>query len=110
MSIACERLEGDAAAGEAFDLDVYGQLTDRLGRCLQRLGLKRVPRDVTSFDERVAQLMAERRANPPPDEDEPFIEAEANEPTNEAETAAQPEAEVTQAAPTDVSLVKDSRE
>ena len=47
LSIACERLEGDAAAGTAIDLDCYGMLVDRLGRCLQRLGLKRVPRDVT---------------------------------------------------------------
>ena len=28
-------------------LEVYGQLTDRLGRAFQRLGLKRVMHDVT---------------------------------------------------------------
>ena len=47
ISIACERMEGEAALGNEIDLDAYGTLTDRLGRALQRLGLKRVPRDVT---------------------------------------------------------------
>jgi hypothetical protein len=47
IAIACERLEGEAAAGSAIDLEVYGTLTDRLGRCFQRLGLKRQSRDVT---------------------------------------------------------------
>lgn len=44
IAIACERLEGEAAAGNAIDLEVYGTLTDRLGRCFQRLGLKRQAR------------------------------------------------------------------
>ena len=38
----------DAVGGKAFDIDLFGQLTDRLGRCLQRLGLERKLRDVTS--------------------------------------------------------------
>jgi hypothetical protein len=46
ISIVCERLEGVAAAGNPIDLDVYGTLTDRLGRCFHRLGLKRRARDV----------------------------------------------------------------
>jgi hypothetical protein len=33
-------LESAAVAGQPFDLDAYGQLTDRLGRAFQRLGLK----------------------------------------------------------------------
>ena len=41
-------MEVDAVAGKAFDIDLFGQLTDRLGRCLQRLGLERKLRDVTS--------------------------------------------------------------
>jgi len=45
IAIACERLEGEAAAGNEIDLEVYGTLTDRLGRCFQRLGLKRQLRD-----------------------------------------------------------------
>src|SRR5262249_39082462 len=47
LAIACEKLEGKAAQGHDIDLVVYGTLTDRLGRALQRLGLKRLSRDVT---------------------------------------------------------------
>src|SRR5262249_30135299 len=46
ISIACERMEGEAAAGTPIDLEAYGKLTDRLGRTFQRLGLERKPRDV----------------------------------------------------------------
>jgi len=46
ISIMCEKLEGDAAAGEPINLELYGRLTDRLGRALQRLGLERRARDV----------------------------------------------------------------
>ena len=47
LSVECEIMESAAVAGQPFDLDVYGQLTDRLGRAFQRLGLKRVMHDVT---------------------------------------------------------------
>jgi hypothetical protein len=47
ISIACERMEGEAALGNEIDLDAYGTLTDRLGRALQRLGLKRIAKDIT---------------------------------------------------------------
>jgi hypothetical protein len=47
ISIACEQLECDLAQGNAIDLEVYGKLSDRLGRCFQRLGLERRSRDVT---------------------------------------------------------------
>src|SRR5262249_38812915 len=33
ISIACERMEGEAAVGAQIDLEEYGRLTDRLGRC-----------------------------------------------------------------------------
>jgi hypothetical protein len=46
ISIACERLEGEAAAGAEIDLELYGRLVDRLGRAFHRLGLKRQARDV----------------------------------------------------------------
>src|SRR5262245_11920464 len=46
ISIACEKLEGEAAAGIAIDFELYGRLTDRLGRAFQRLGLERRARDV----------------------------------------------------------------
>jgi hypothetical protein len=47
LCIACERLEGVAASGVEIDIALYGEIVDRLGRCLQRLGLRRQARDVT---------------------------------------------------------------
>ena len=47
LSIMAEAMEADAVSNKTFDVDLYGQLTDRLGRCLQRLGLERKSRDVT---------------------------------------------------------------
>jgi hypothetical protein len=47
LSIMAESMECDAVGNKPFDVDLYGQLTDRLGRCLQRLGLERKPKDVT---------------------------------------------------------------
>jgi hypothetical protein len=47
IAVQCEKLEGEAAAGNDIDLDLYGTLTDRLGRCFARLGLKRQAKDVT---------------------------------------------------------------
>ncbi len=42
LSITCEKLEGEAAAGNDIDLELYGRLSDRLGRAFQRLGIKAV--------------------------------------------------------------------
>jgi hypothetical protein len=47
MSMTCELMEAEAVAGRAFDVDSFGQLTDRLGRCFQRLGLERRSVDVS---------------------------------------------------------------
>jgi hypothetical protein len=47
LSFTAECMEVDVVAGKAFDIDLFGQLTDRLGRCLQRLGLERKARDIT---------------------------------------------------------------
>jgi hypothetical protein len=47
LSLQCEQLEAACLAGDPIALDMYGQLTDRLGRNLQRLGLKRVQHDIT---------------------------------------------------------------
>jgi hypothetical protein len=46
ISITCEKMEGEAAAGHDIDFEQYGQLTDRLGRCFARLGLRRQARDL----------------------------------------------------------------
>jgi hypothetical protein len=45
ICIACEKMEGEAAAGNDIDADLFGQMTDRLGRCFNRLGIKRTSRD-----------------------------------------------------------------
>jgi hypothetical protein len=47
ISLSCERLEGRLAADEEVNLEVYGMLSDRLGRVFNRLGLKRQARDLT---------------------------------------------------------------
>jgi hypothetical protein len=47
VSMTAEGMEAHAVTGQPFDVDLYGQLTDRLGRCFQRLGLERRSRDVT---------------------------------------------------------------
>jgi hypothetical protein len=47
ISIECEKMEGEAAAGRPINVDLYGEMTDRLGRAFHRLGLKRQSKDVT---------------------------------------------------------------
>ena len=57
LAVECEKIEALGVAGKNIDLDTYGQLTDRIGRAFQRLGLKRVPRDLTpSVAEYVADI------------------------------------------------------
>jgi hypothetical protein len=46
LCIACERLEGVAVSGVEIDIALYGEIVDRLGRCLSRLGLKRQAREI----------------------------------------------------------------
>jgi hypothetical protein len=50
ISIMCEKLEGEAAAGADIDLECYGQLSDRLGRAFNRLGIRRQQRDLGVID------------------------------------------------------------
>jgi hypothetical protein len=64
LSIMAEAMEADAVANKAFDVDLYGQLTDRLGRCLQRLGLERKARLVNDG----SQALADYFSRPPPKE------------------------------------------
>jgi hypothetical protein len=61
IAIACERMEGEAAAGNEINLVVYGMLTDRLGRCFQRLGLKRQCAVGTTFGDLMLADIEERR-------------------------------------------------
>ena len=47
LSAHCEEIEAGFVRGEEIDIELYGQLTNILGRALSRLGLKRVARDIT---------------------------------------------------------------
>ena len=58
MSVEAERQEAEAVAGGKLDPDAFGALADRLGRCFNRLGLRRVQRDVTP------NLLADHFARP----------------------------------------------
>jgi hypothetical protein len=46
LAVECEKIEALGVAGQTIDLEQYGQLTDRIGRCFQRLGLERRAKDV----------------------------------------------------------------
>ena len=46
LAIMSEAIEADLCRNMTFDADQYGMLCDRLGRCLQRLGLERKAKDV----------------------------------------------------------------
>ncbi len=46
MSVEAERMEAEAIATGAIDLDAYGTLADRLSRLFARIGLRRVPRAI----------------------------------------------------------------
>jgi hypothetical protein len=67
LAVECEKIEAAGVAGEAIDLDCYGQLTDRLGRAFQRLGLKRVARPVPTLDQHLARLAEQVPAAEPAD-------------------------------------------
>ena len=47
LSVEAELMEGKLVGDGEFDLERYVSLTNGLGRALSRIGLKRVPRDVT---------------------------------------------------------------
>jgi len=49
-------MECDAFGNQPFDIELYGQLCDRLGRYLQRFGLKRVARDTQNLRQYLATL------------------------------------------------------
>jgi hypothetical protein len=62
IALTCEKLEVHAAAGEDIDLELYGRLTDRLGRCFHRLGLRRQQRGNGGLGELIrADQEAQRR-------------------------------------------------
>jgi hypothetical protein len=46
MCLKAELLEADCVSGNDIDVDLFGQLSDRIGRAFMRPGLKRVSRDI----------------------------------------------------------------
>jgi hypothetical protein len=58
LSIMAEAMEADAVRNLAFDGEAYGVLCDRLGRCLQRLGLERVARPVNDGSQALAEYFS----------------------------------------------------
>jgi hypothetical protein len=61
LAIACEKMEGEAAAGAQIDLELYGTMTDRLGRAFARLGLKRQPREITTLGDMLREDLRRQR-------------------------------------------------
>jgi hypothetical protein len=66
IALECEKIECAAATGSAIDLETYGQLTDRLGRALSRLGIKRQAREVPSIHDYLQRIAEEETANEEP--------------------------------------------
>ena len=62
LSVEAERMEAASIAGEAFDLSAYGSLTDQLGRCFNRLGLRRVAREPLTLAQRARAVTVERHS------------------------------------------------
>ena len=63
LSIMAESIETDLARGLDFDVNTYGQVTDRLRRVVETLGLRRQARDVTpSLDQYLRAAHPEREA------------------------------------------------
>jgi hypothetical protein len=60
-------MEAKSVAGEEINLDLFGTLTDRLGRTLARLGLRRVPKvvETPSLNEYLAETYGNREEDGP---------------------------------------------
>jgi hypothetical protein len=64
LAIECEKLDIIAISGEQINVEQYGALTDRLGRTLQRLGLRRQQREVSWRDQWLSEAAAEQTNEP----------------------------------------------
>jgi len=72
-----EGMEAKMSQGEQVSLELYGRLVDRLGRTLQRVGLRRAPRDITpSLADIIAQDEAEEAARAAQDAEDTEGEAQ----------------------------------
>jgi hypothetical protein len=79
IALECEKLESRAVAGEQINLDMYGQMTDRLGRAFHRLGLRRVARDAMTL----ADYLATKAPPEPQDAADDGVPAEILPPLEE---------------------------
>jgi hypothetical protein len=70
-----EAMEARMSAGDQVNLELFGRLTDRLGRTLQRVGLRRRPRDVTPT---LADILAEEEAAQAAEQAARAVEAEGD--------------------------------
>lgn len=64
ISVECERIEAELAGTGKISIkrmDHYGTLTDRLGRALGRLGMRRIARNITPDLETYARRQAQPR-------------------------------------------------
>ena len=53
LAIHCEQMESDMARGDSADMNEYATMTNVLRRVLTTIGLKRVPKDITTLAEYV---------------------------------------------------------
>jgi hypothetical protein len=59
-TVICEELEGKAVNGEPLDLSTFCQLASTTVRLASRLGVERVPRDVTPSLSEILQQSDDR--------------------------------------------------
>ena len=55
-------MEAAVVSGQSFDVDAFGALTDRLGRCFARLGLERKARETGHTIDSVVSAIAKKRS------------------------------------------------
>jgi len=66
IAMTLEQMQITALSGEAIDLQRYGELTDRLRRLLESVGLSRRAKDVTpSIEQFISDIQAQKAAEKP---------------------------------------------
>jgi hypothetical protein len=68
ISVQCEMMESAAVKGDPLDLNTFATLTNVLGRSFQRLGFKRVPKDVATLESYLATAYTEPEEPEEPEE------------------------------------------
>lgn len=75
LALQLEAMEASAIEGNEIDLDLFGRCAGHLRRIAEALGMRRVPREIPTLEEHLAQIARER----PPDE---YNDAPADETEN----------------------------